>query len=49
MILPGDTSILRHEKYSWLTLFTCKAYSEARGDYLYRVAVRAVLVRVEAE
>ena len=49
MILPGDTSILRHEKYSWLTLFTCKGYSETRGDYLYRVAVRAVLVRVEAE
>jgi LPXTG-site transpeptidase (sortase) family protein len=42
-------SVLKHEKYSWLTLITCKTYSEEAGDYLYRNVARAVLVKVVDE
>ncbi|MBM3151492.1 MAG: class F sortase [Chloroflexi bacterium] len=47
--LPGDTSVMRAEAYPWLTLITCQDYNEAKDSYTYRVAVRAVLVKVEAE
>jgi len=47
LVKPTDLSVLKHEKYSWLTLITCKLYNEQAGDYLYRVSVRAVLVKVE--
>ncbi|RME90904.1 MAG: sortase [Anaerolineae bacterium] len=46
---PDDLSVWQHETYDWVTLLTCKEFDEARGDYRYRVVVRAVLVRVEAE
>ncbi len=49
LVSPADLSVLKHEKYAWLTLITCKSYNERVGDYLYRVSVRAVLVKVEAE
>ena len=39
-------SVLKHEKYAWLTLITCKSYNEQTGDYTYRSVVRAVLVYV---
>jgi len=48
-VLPGDTSILGHEEYSWLTLITCKGFDEASGGYRYRQTARAVLLRVEPE
>lgn len=48
-IAPNDTSVLKHEKDSWLTLITCKNYDEATGTYLNRVAVRAILISVEKE
>ncbi len=47
LVSPNDLSVLQHEEYSWLTLITCKTYSETAGGYLYRVTVRAVLVKVE--
>jgi LPXTG-site transpeptidase (sortase) family protein len=49
LVHPSDLAVLRHEKYPWLTLLTCKSYSEATGSYQFRVAVRAVLVKVENE
>jgi LPXTG-site transpeptidase (sortase) family protein len=46
-VRPNDTSMVtRHEEYPWLTLLTCRGYDPASGQYLYRVAVRAVLVEV---
>jgi len=49
LVTPGNLSVLKHEEYSWITLITCKNYNEAVRDYLYRVSVRAVLVKVEVE
>ncbi|MFH2102997.1 MAG: sortase [Chloroflexota bacterium] len=48
-ILPNDPSALRHEEFSWLSLITCQGYSEVQDDYTYRIVVRAVLIRVEAD
>jgi LPXTG-site transpeptidase (sortase) family protein len=48
-IWPGNLSVLRHEDQSWLTLLTCYEYNEQAGDYRYRIAVRAVLVKVILE
>jgi LPXTG-site transpeptidase (sortase) family protein len=49
LVQPNDLSVLKHEKYPWLTLVTCKAYNESAGAYQFRVSVRAVLVKVESE
>ncbi|MBM3125708.1 MAG: sortase [Chloroflexi bacterium] len=38
---------LRHQDYPWLTLITCRTYSEATEDYVYRVVIQAIQVRVE--
>jgi LPXTG-site transpeptidase (sortase) family protein len=46
---PDDLSILQHEKYPWLTLITCQGYVESKDEYTYRIAVRAVLIKVEAD
>ena len=46
VLSPDDMSVLQHEDQSWLTLLTCKGYDEASGDYSYRIAVRAVLMKV---
>ena len=47
VVVPKDTSILRHEEKSVLTLVTCKEYDEKTNTYKKRVAVRAVLMKVE--
>jgi LPXTG-site transpeptidase (sortase) family protein len=49
IVTPSDSSVFRHEEQSWLTLITCKDFDEETGRYLKRIAVRAVLVKVEAE
>ena len=49
IIVPKDVSVLEHEEQAWLTLVTCKGYSAMDDSYRYRIAVRAVLVKVEAE
>ena len=46
---PDDLSVLPHEENDWLTLITCRGYNQATQGYQWRVAVRAVLVDVEAE
>ncbi len=43
------SSALKHEEYPWLTLITCKAYSEYTKEYVYRTVVRAILVDVIPE
>ncbi|MBN2388221.1 MAG: sortase, partial [Anaerolineales bacterium] len=48
-VLPNDLAPLRHEEYPWLTLITCQSYNETTDSYRYRLVVRAVLIRIEAE
>ena len=45
-VQPDDLSVLRHEDRDWLTLITCQGYQEAQDRYHWRVAVRAVLMKV---
>jgi LPXTG-site transpeptidase (sortase) family protein len=40
-------AVTKHEDLPWLTLVTCSGYDENSGAYLYRVVVRAVLVKKE--
>jgi LPXTG-site transpeptidase (sortase) family protein len=49
VISPDDTSVFKHEDNPWITLITCKDYDAASNTYLYRVAVRAVLIRIESD
>jgi len=48
-ISPSNTSVLKHEEEAWLTLLTCKTYNEKTDSYSKRIAVRAVLLKVELE
>ncbi len=43
---PEDTSVLAHEDAPWLTLVTCQSFDETRGEYRWRLVVKAVLVEV---
>ncbi len=49
VIVPSDTSVLKHEEKPWLTLLTCKNYNETTGVYANRIAVKAVLTGVQME
>lgn len=49
LVMPNDLSVFREDGYAWLTLMTCKGYSSFTNTYLYRLAIRAILLRVEAE
>ncbi|HIE25377.1 MAG TPA: sortase [Anaerolineales bacterium] len=40
-------AVLQSSDYDWVTLVTCEFYNPFSGDYLFRRAVRAVLVGVE--
>jgi len=42
-------NIFKHEEFPWLTLITCQGYNEASDSYRYRIVVRAVQVRIEAD
>jgi len=48
-VKPDDTTVFRHEEKPWLTLLTCQGYDANKNTYLYRIAVRATLMRIEAE
>lgn len=48
-VQPNDSSVMKHEEKSYLTLITCDSYDEKTGTYLRRVAVRAELVDVRAD
>jgi LPXTG-site transpeptidase (sortase) family protein len=47
IVSPNDRSVMKHEEKPWLTLITCKDYDEKTRTYKNRVAVRAILVKVE--
>jgi large repetitive protein len=49
VVLPSDLSVFDNDGYTWLTLLTCKEYLPTLKTYDYRLAVRAVLVKVEEE
>jgi LPXTG-site transpeptidase (sortase) family protein len=49
IVEPNDSSVMKHEDKSWLTLVTCKDYDEKTKTYLSRVIVRAILTRVDWE
>jgi LPXTG-site transpeptidase (sortase) family protein len=48
-VLPKDYSVFKNDGYTWLTLLTCKGYVPWLDTYNYRLAVRAVLLKVEAD
>jgi len=45
-VQPNDSTVMKHEEKSYLTLITCDTYDEKTSTYLRRVVVRAVLVDV---
>ena len=49
VISPTDTSIFSHKDYPWLTLLTCKDYNVQTNSYAHRVAVGAVLIKIEPD
>jgi LPXTG-site transpeptidase (sortase) family protein len=49
ILRPNDVSVLDHEERAWLTLLTCMNYQEHENRYAYRIAARAVLVKVAPE
>ena len=48
-ISPYNMTVMEHEEDAWLTLITCKNYNEATDTYANRIAVRAVLVKVQSD
>ncbi len=47
IVLPSRVNkIFQHEEYDWVTLVTCKFYNPFSGGYLFRRAIRAVLLSV---
>ncbi|HET7010149.1 MAG TPA: sortase [Anaerolineales bacterium] len=49
LVSPADRDVFRHEEISWLTLVTCHGYDEREQTYRWRIAVRAVLVRMDTQ
>jgi LPXTG-site transpeptidase (sortase) family protein len=46
-VLPTDMSVMGHEDLPVITLLTCEGYDQSKGTYKYRLAVRAVQVKIE--
>jgi len=46
-VKPDDLSVLSHQDEPWLTLVTCKSFSEKTQKYRWRIIVQAVLVDVK--
>jgi LPXTG-site transpeptidase (sortase) family protein len=48
LVTKKNTNVVfQSEQYDWLTLVTCEFYNPFNGEYLFRRAVRAVLVSVQ--
>ncbi len=48
-VKPDTLKALPHSEYDMLTLITCMGYDESSSEYDWRLAVQAVLMKVEAE
>jgi LPXTG-site transpeptidase (sortase) family protein len=48
-VKPADVSVLNRINGTWITLITCQGYNEASNSYASRVAVQAVLLKVETD
>jgi LPXTG-site transpeptidase (sortase) family protein len=46
-VSPNDISAFEHKEQPWVTLVTCKDYDIRTDEYLQRLLVQAVLVKVE--
>ncbi len=46
LVAPVDRTVFQHEMYDWITLFTCRGFDDATGEYRWRQPVLAVLVHV---
>ncbi len=45
LVSPSQaSSVMQHEELDWVTLLTCETYSAPEDNYLYRRAVRAILI-----
>jgi LPXTG-site transpeptidase (sortase) family protein len=49
VVSPNNNSAFKHEIYPWLTLVTCKDYDAATSNYIHRVNVQAVLIKIESD
>ena len=47
LVSSDDHSILDHKEGDWITLFTCRDYSETLDEYIWRQVVQAVLIDVK--
>jgi len=48
-VRPDTLKALPHSEYDMLTLITCQGFDESSGEYGWRLAVQAVLMKVKAE
>ena len=48
-VRPDDLSVFGHEELDWVTLITCKGYDARLDTYRWRLAIQAVLMRIEPE
>jgi LPXTG-site transpeptidase (sortase) family protein len=46
---PDDLGIISSENQDWITLITCRGYDKPSNTYIWRMIIRAVLVRVEPD
>jgi len=49
LVKPADITVLNRVDGTWVTLITCQGYNESSNTYASRVAVQAVLLKVEAD
>jgi LPXTG-site transpeptidase (sortase) family protein len=45
-ILPDDLGVLGHLEGDWVTLLTCAGFNATTGEYDFRRAVQASLIRI---
>jgi len=46
---PDDPALLKHEDRAWVTLITCQGWDARTNTYASRLAVRAVLIKIQPE
>ncbi|OGO17740.1 MAG: hypothetical protein A2Z14_06655 [Chloroflexi bacterium RBG_16_48_8] len=48
-VRPAALSVMGHEELDWVMLVTCKGYDARQNTYRWRLAIQAVLMRIELE